>query len=373
MGGMTEAVAAGMPKLRIEESAARRQAAIDRGEEVVVGVNRYQPEHDEPVEILDIDNTTVRARQIERLAKVRDERDDSPVPDGSCRANHLRRDWRGKSPRLVDRGDARPRYRRRSLRRIVRKYSPAIAPRRSACPASMARRTTMTAASTGCAAKSRRSPIRRPAAAAHAGGQARARTATTRGSKVIATAFADLGFDVDIGPLFQLPEEAARQAIENDVHVVGVSSQAAGHKILVPEMVASLRALGAGEVIVICGGVIPPKDHDFLRQAGVAAIYGAGDQHPRCRRRDPRPHRSASPGGVSTPDTDARVAAIRGGDRRALAQAITLIESTRSDHRADAEVLLDGLLPHAGKAIRIGISGAPGSANRRSSRPLVCT
>jgi methylmalonyl-CoA mutase len=278
MGGMTEAVAAGMPKLRIEESAARRQAAIDRGEEVVVGVNRYQPEDDEPVEILDIDNSAVRAQQIKRLEQVRANRDTAACQATLDALTSAAESGEGNLLALS--------VEAMRARATVGEVSDAL-------ETVFTRHRAETLSVSGVYG----------AAYEEDGGLDRVRAQVTtfadlegrrprmlvvklgqdghdRGSKVIATAFADLGFDVDIGPLFQLPEEAARQAIENDVHVVGVSSQAAGHKTLVPEMVESLRALGAGEVIVICGGVIPPKDHDFLRHAGVAAIYGPGTNIP---------------------------------------------------------------------------------------------
>jgi len=278
MGGMTKAVAAGMPKLRIEESAARRQARIDRGEETVVGVNKYQPETDQPVDILDIDNTAVRAQQIERLKTVRESRDEAAcqatldaltaaATDGSGNLLALSieavraRATVGEVSDALEKAFTRHRAEAQSVSGVygaaydedgglerIRDEVEAFA----------------------------RAEGRRPRMLVVKLGQ----DGHDRGSKVIATAFADLGFDVDIGPLFQLPEEAARQAIENDVHVVGVSSQAAGHKTLVPEMIEALRTLGAGEVVVVCGGVIPPKDYDFLRQAGVSAIYGPGTNIP---------------------------------------------------------------------------------------------
>jgi methylmalonyl-CoA mutase len=278
MGGMTEAVAAGMPKLRIEESAARRQAAIDRGEEVVVGVNRYQPEHDEPVDILDIDNTAVRAQQIERLAKVRADRDESLCQTALAALTTSAESGEGNLLALS--------IEAMRARATVGEVSDALEKIFTRHRAETLSVTGVYGAAydddggldrvRGEVAAFADQEGRRPRMLVVKLGQ----DGHDRGAKVIATAFADIGFDVDIGPLFQLPEEAARQAIENDVHVVGVSSQAAGHKTLVPEMVASLRALGAGEVIVICGGVIPPKDHDFLRQAGVAAIYGPGTNIP---------------------------------------------------------------------------------------------
>ncbi len=278
MGGMTKAVAAGMPKLRIEASAARRQARIDRGEEVVVGVNKYQPETVEPVEILDIDNSAVRARQIERLEAVRASRDEA-----ACRAtlDALTKAAAEASGNLLALSiDA---VRARATVGEISDALEKIFTRHRAESQSVSG--VYGAAYDGDGGLERirgevdafaRGEGRRPRMLVVKLGQ----DGHDRGSKVIATAFADLGFDVDIGPLFQLPEEAARQAIENDVHVVGVSSQAAGHKTPVPEMIDALRTLGAGEVVVVCGGVIPPKDYDFLRQAGVSAIYGPGTNIP---------------------------------------------------------------------------------------------
>ena len=181
-----------------------------------------------------------------------------------------------------------------------------------------------------------------------------------RGAKVIATAFADLGFDVDIGPLFQTPEEAASDAIENDVHVVGVSSQAAGHKTLVPQLIEALRAQGASDVIVVVGGVIPPNDYDFLHDAGRQRDLRPGQQHLPGRVGDPRRWCGSAAPATMTRDGDL-ADAVRAGDRRALARAITLVESTRRDHRADAVALLDAILPATGTATRVGISGAPGA------------
>ena len=165
-----------------------------------------------------------------------------------------------------------------------------------------------------------------------------------RGAKVIATAFADIGFDVDVGPLFQTPAEAARDAVENDVHVVGVSSQAAGHKTLVPQLIDELKAQGADDVLVVCGGVIPPQDHAFLKDIGVAAVFGPGTNIPQAAARSST---SSAPAGRPDRLTDSeaiRAGAIRDGDRRALARAITLVESTRADHREEAVALVDSLV-----------------------------
>jgi methylmalonyl-CoA mutase len=273
LGGMTRAVASGMPKLRIEESAARRQARVDRGEEVVVGVNRYQPPQPDHVDVLDIDNTKVREEQIAKLQRVRDSRDEA-----ACRAalDALTEGARGGANLLalaVEAARARATVgeisdameavfgrHRAEVRSISGVYGAAyegddgyaaIQGEIEAFAAEEGRRPRMLVAKMG-------------------------QDGHDRGAKVIATAFADLGFDVDVGPLFQTPEEAARDAVENDVHVVGVSSQAAGHKTLVPQLIEELRRAGAEDVLVVCGGVIPPQDYDALYAAGVSAIFGPG-------------------------------------------------------------------------------------------------
>jgi len=187
-----------------------------------------------------------------------------------------------------------------------------------------------------------------------------------RGAKVVATAFADLGFDVDIGPLFQTPQECARQAIENDVHALGVSTLAAGHKTLVPAIIAELKAQGADDIIVFVGGVIPAQDYDFLFEAGVKGVYGRARPSPRaprtCSNRSANPSPPEAMSAFSDPRTMAT--AILGADaparRRALAKAITLVESTRETTARRPDALLDALLPHSGKAFRLGISGVPG-------------
>ncbi|MCG8370632.1 MAG: methylmalonyl-CoA mutase [Proteobacteria bacterium] len=274
MGGMTRAVESGMPKLRIEEAAAVRQARIDRGEEVIVGVNKYRAAEETPVEIRDIDNTAVRDAQIARLERIRAERD-----EGACRAalaklTEAAKDGTGNLLELAivaarERAsvgeisdaleDVYGRY-RAMTRSISGVYGAAW--KNDDDFQSIWRAVEAFASSQG----------RRPRMLVCKLGQ----DGHDRGAKVIATGFADLGFDVDIGPLFQTPDEAVREAIENDVHVVGISSQAAGHKTLVPQVVEGLKREGASDIIVICGGVIPPQDHDMLRDAGVAAIYGPG-------------------------------------------------------------------------------------------------
>ena len=278
LGGMTRAVAAGMPKLRIEEAAARRQARIDRGEEVVVGVNRYVSDDAAEVDILDIDNTAVREAQIARLKRIRADRGQESWRDSFAGLSACAESGEGN---LLECAIAAARARATvgeisdALERVWTRHR-AVTPSISGVYG---------AAYEGDAGFER---IRADVEAfAHEEGR-RPRMLVVklgqdghdRGARIIATAFADLGFDVDVGPLFQTPEEAARQAIENDVHVVGVSSQAAGHKTLVPALVEALRVHDAGDIAVVCGGVIPSQDHTMLRAAGVSAIYGPGAHVP---------------------------------------------------------------------------------------------
>ncbi len=278
MGGMTKAVESGLPKLMIEEAAARRQARIDRGEEVIVGVNKYRPANPERVEVLDIDNTAVRESQIARLNRVRATRDEGAVRAALAA---LTRAAGEKTGNLLELSVAAARARATvgeisdALEQVFTRHRAVI---RSVSGVY------------GAAYEGDEGFARiREAVAAFAEAEGRrprmlvcklGQDGHDRGAKVIATAFADIGFDVDVGPLFQTPEEAARQAVENDVHVVGVSSQAAGHKTLVPALIAALKAEGAGDILVVCGGVIPPQDYDMLLQAGAAAIYGPGTHIP---------------------------------------------------------------------------------------------
>jgi methylmalonyl-CoA mutase len=277
LGGMTKAVESGMPKLRIEESAARRQARVDRGEETVVGVNKYRieaPEQD--FDLRDVDHT-VREQQVERLRRVRGSRDEQRcqaalerLTDGARGdANLLELSIEATRARATvgEISDALEQVfsrHRATIRSISGVYGSAYEGDEGFERAR--REVDEFAAEEG----------RRPRMLVVKLGQ----DGHDRGAKVIATAFADLGFDVDVGPLFQTPEEAARDAVENDVHLVGVSSQAAGHKALVPELLAELRKQGGDDVIVVCGGVIPPHDYDFLLEAGVSAVYGPGTNIP---------------------------------------------------------------------------------------------
>jgi methylmalonyl-CoA mutase len=278
MGGMTKAVEAGMPKLRIEEAAARRQARVDRGEDVIVGVNKYQEETGEQPETLEVDNTAVRKQQVARLEQIRETRD-AAVCQGTLNAlTEAATSGEGNLLALaIEAVRARATVGEVSdaLEKVYTRHKPeirSIAGVYGAAYHDDPAFQRIQAAVEAFAAEEGRRPRMLVVKLGQDGHD--------RGAKIIASAFADIGFDVDVGPLFQTPEEAARQAVENDVHLVGVSTQAAGHKTLVPELVTALRAGGAEDILVICGGVIPAKDHDFLKAAGVSAIYGPGTNIP---------------------------------------------------------------------------------------------
>jgi len=282
LGGMTKAVESGMPKLRIEESAARKQARIDRREDIVVGVNKYVPENVEMVDVLDIDNTKVREEQLAKLATVRANRDDAACAaalaaltegaknDGNLLALAVEAARaRATLGEISDAMEAVFGRHKAEVRTIAGVYAKAYEGDED-----------FTALQSEIEAFAK-TEGRRPRMLVAKMGQ----DGHDRGAKVIATAFADLGFDVDMGPLFQTPAEAARDAIENDVHVVGVSSQAAGHKTLVPMLIDELKKAGADNILVVCGGVIPPQDYDMLNNAGVAAIFGPGTNIPSAARK----------------------------------------------------------------------------------------
>ncbi|HWU00869.1 MAG TPA: methylmalonyl-CoA mutase [Terriglobales bacterium] len=279
LGGMTKAVESGLPKLKIEEAAARRQARVDRGEDVIVGVNKYQSGQQAEIDVLDIDNTKVRDQQIARLQRVKGSRDEAAAKAALAALTAAAKDGSGN---LLALSVAAMRARatvgevssaletvysrhKAEIRSIAGVYGAAY--RDDPDFRAIEQRVRDFAKEEG----------RRPRLLVVKLGQ----DGHDRGAKIIATAFADLGFDVDVGPLFQTPEEAARQAIENDVHVVGVSSQAAGHKTLVPQLIQALKAQGAGDIQVVCGGVIPAQDYDMLKRAGVAAIFGPGTNIPK--------------------------------------------------------------------------------------------
>ncbi|MCU0355844.1 MAG: methylmalonyl-CoA mutase family protein, partial [Cytophagales bacterium] len=293
MGGMTKAIAEGLPKLRIEEAAARKQARIDSGKDKIVGVNYLKPDTDTTIELLEVDNTAVRNAQLARLQKVKTERDNEAVQ------RILERITQESLPPAPSQGggDKTPPPWGEAGRGLgllalaveAARARATLGEISSAMEKAFGRYKAVTKSITGVymheAAqdstfqKARQLSDRfaelegrRPRILVAKMGQ----DGHDRGAKVIATSFADLGFDVDIGPLFQTPEETARQAAENDVHIVGASSLAAGHKTLIPQLIDELKKLGREDIMVVAGGVIPPQDYDFLYQAGVQGIFGPG-------------------------------------------------------------------------------------------------
>jgi methylmalonyl-CoA mutase len=277
MGGMTKAVESGMPKLRIEESAAKRQARVDRGEEVVVGVNKYRLAEEAPQDVLDVDNEKVRASQIERLQRIRATRNEADVQQ----ALRALTEGAAGTANLLDLAIKATRVRATvgeisdALETVFGRHKAEVRSISGVYGAAYADDTDFQKIVADVATFATEFG-RRPRMLVAKMGQ----DGHDRGAKVIATAFADIGFDVDVAPLFQTPAEVARDAIENDVHIVGVSSQAAGHKTLVPQLLEELRKAGAGDVLVVCGGVIPAQDYQFLRDAGVCGIYGPGTNIP---------------------------------------------------------------------------------------------
>lgn len=282
LGGMTKAVESGMPKLRIEESAARKQARIDRREDIVVGVNKYVPENVEMVDVLDIDNTKVREEQLAKLATVRANRDDAACAAALAALTEGAKNDGNLLALAVEAARARATLGEISdaMEEVFGRHKAEVRTIAGVYAKAYEGDEDFTALQGEIEAFAK-AEGRRPRMLVAKMGQ----DGHDRGAKVIATAFADLGFDVDMGPLFQTPAEAARDAIENDVHVVGVSSQAAGHKTLVPMLIDELRKAGANNILVVCGGVIPPQDYDMLNDAGVAAIFGPGTNIPSAARK----------------------------------------------------------------------------------------
>ncbi|HVU03131.1 MAG TPA: methylmalonyl-CoA mutase [Polyangiaceae bacterium] len=285
LGGMTRAVESGMPKLRVEEAAAKRQARVDRGTDVVVGVNKYKvPEKDqEKLDILVVDNTEVRNTQIAKLQKIRRNRDAAAVEKALAALTKCAETGEGNLLSLsIEAARARASVGEISyaLEKVWGRHQ-AESRSISGVYGGHYQNDETWAALRKDIAQFEKEHGRRPRLLVVKMGQ----DGHDRGAKVIATAFADLGFDVDVGPLFQTPEEAARQAVENDVHVIGVSSQAAGHTTLVPELLKALEKLGASEIVVTCGGVIPQQDYPALKKAGVAEIFGPGTPVPVAARR----------------------------------------------------------------------------------------
>ena len=277
MGGMTKAVTSGMPKLRIEESAARRQAMIDRGEEVIVGVNKYRKEQEDAINILDIDNVAVREAQVARLERIRATRDEAVCRQALDALTTTAREGGNLLAAAIEAARARA-----SVGEISMAMEKEFGRHRAEVKTLAGVYGAAYEGDEGFAAIQKsiedfaEAEGRRPRLLVVKMGQ----DGHDRGAKVIATAFADIGFDVDVGPLFQTPAEAAQDAVDNDVHVIGISSQAAGHKTLAPQLVEELKKAGAEDIIVICGGVIPQQDYQFLHDHGVKAIFGPGTNIP---------------------------------------------------------------------------------------------
>ena len=273
LGGMARAIEQGLPKRRIEEAAARRQARIDAGEDVIVGVNRYRAVESDEIELLEVDNHAVRAEQLERLGRLRATRDSVAFEETLSALRQGAREGGNLLELAVEAAAARATLGEISdaLEDVFGRYVADIATISGVFAQEMASNPDFESARDRAARFATRFG-RRPRLLVAKLGQ----DGHDRGARVVATAFADVGYDVDIGPLFQLPEEAARQAVENDVHIVGVSSLAGGHKTLVPEIVRALEALGRPDILVVAGGVIPPADYEPLFQSGVAAVFGPG-------------------------------------------------------------------------------------------------
>ncbi|NJS38874.1 MAG: methylmalonyl-CoA mutase [Rhodobacteraceae bacterium] len=277
MGGMTKAVASGMPKLRIEESAAKRQAMIDRGDEVIVGVNKYRLSSEDEITIRDIDNVAVREAQVAKLAAIRASRDPARVEAALAEVTFRAGHGGNLLEAAVEAARARATVGEISMamEKVFGRHRAEVKTLAGVYGAAYEGDAGFEAIQKDVEAFAE-AEGRRPRMLVVKMGQ----DGHDRGAKVIATAFADIGFDVDVGPLFQTPEEAAQDAIDNDVHVIGISSQAAGHKTLAPKLVEALKAAGAGDILVICGGVIPQQDYQFLFDAGVKAIFGPGTNIP---------------------------------------------------------------------------------------------
>jgi methylmalonyl-CoA mutase len=274
LGGMAKAIESGLPKMRIEEAAARAQAKIDSGAQVIVGTNRYRLEKEDPLEILEVDNTAVREAQLKRLAKLKAERNGKEVQEALDALTHCALTGEGNLLELaVDAASKRATLGEISFacEKIAGRYK-AVIRSISGVYSSEYKSDKDFEEAKALVSKFAEKEGRQPRIMIAKMGQ----DGHDRGAKVVSTGYADIGFDVDIGPLFQTPAEAARQAVENDVHILGVSSLAAGHKTLVPQVIAELKKLGREDIMVIAGGVIPPQDYKFLYDAGVAAIFGPG-------------------------------------------------------------------------------------------------
>jgi methylmalonyl-CoA mutase len=278
LGGMSRAIDTGIPKMRIEEAAARKQARIDSQKDIIVGLNKYKPDREDPVDILEVDNTAVREAQVRRLNKLKAERDNRKITEILDRLTDAARTGKDNLLELsVEAAKRRATLGEISLalEKVYSRYKAVI-------------RSVSGVYSSESAGNENYKSARELVAefASKEGRQPRIMVAKMgqdghdRGAKVVATGYADIGFDVDIGPLFQTPAEAARQAVENDVHILGISTLAGGHKTLIPQVIKELKALDRADIMVIAGGVIPPQDYDFLYKAGVVGIFGPGTSIP---------------------------------------------------------------------------------------------
>ena len=277
---MAAAIETGIPKMRIEEAAARTQARIDSGAQTIVGINKYRLEHEDPIDILEVDNTAVRKQQIERLNELKSGRDEAAVQRALAAITACVQDFadgKKSEDNLLDLA-----VKAAAVRATLGEISDACETVVGRYKATIRTISGLYSAGTKNDADFQKACQLTAEFAKTEGRQPRIMIAKMgqdghdRGAKVVATGYADCGFNVDMGPLFQTPAEAAKQAVENDVHVLGVSSLAAGHKTLVPQVIEELKKLGREDIMVIAGGVIPAQDYDFLYKAGVAAIFGPG-------------------------------------------------------------------------------------------------
>jgi methylmalonyl-CoA mutase len=274
LGGMTKAIEAGIPKLRIEEAAARKQARIDSGQDIIVGVNKYRLEKEDPLHTLEVDNQTVRKQQIERLNQIKSSRDNAKVKEALERITEVAKSGSGN---LLELAVEAARHRATlgeisdALESVFGRYKAQIRSFSGVYSKEIKNDESFEKAKQ-LADEFAKQEGRRPRIMIAKMGQ----DGHDRGAKVVATGYADVGFDVDIGPLFQTPQEAAKQAVENDVHILGVSSLAAGHKTLVPQVIEELKKYGREDIMVIVGGVIPPQDYQYLFDAGAVAVFGPG-------------------------------------------------------------------------------------------------
>ena len=284
LGGMAKAIETGLPKMRIEEAAARTQARIDSGVQTIVGINKYRLDHEDPIDILEVDNTAVRKQQEECLKEVRAARDEAACKEALKAITECVRDFkegRKSENNLLDLAVKAAQLRctlgeiSDACEEIVGRYK-AVIRTISGVYSSESKNDSNFEKAKQMTDEFAKREGRRPRIFIAKMGQ----DGHDRGAKVVATGYADCGFDVDMGPLFQTPAEAAREAVENDVHIVGASSLAAGHKTLIPQLIEELKKLGREDIMVTAGGVIPAQDYDFLYKAGVACIFGPGTPVP---------------------------------------------------------------------------------------------